>query len=60
MWKNENPTLNSWRVTLREEVGDAFTLVFDCQAEDADHAAEQAEDAYPGCEVINCTDLDSI
>lgn len=43
-----------YRVTLREENGDKFQLVFDCMAEDSDHAAEQAENAYPGCEVLNC------
>lgn len=46
--------LKPYRVTLHEEPGDKFQIVFDCQAEDADHAAEQAEDAYPGCEVLNC------
>ncbi len=44
-----------YRVTLNEEAGDKFTLVFDCMAEDADDAAEQAEKAYPGCNVLNCT-----
>lgn len=43
-------------VTLNEEPGDEFELVFHCMAEDAGHAAEQAEDAYPGCTVLNCTE----
>lgn len=47
-----------YRVMLHEEPGETFTLVFDCQAEDADHAAEQAEDAYPGCLVISTTLFD--
>lgn len=47
-----------FRVTLNEEPDDEVTLVFDCMAEDADHAAEQAEDAYPGCTVLNCTEQD--
>lgn len=47
-----------FRVSLHEEPGDKFVLFFDCVAEDADHAAEQAEDAYPGCEVINCTQFE--
>lgn len=55
----ENPILKSYRVTLHEEPGDRFTIVFDCYAENADHAAEQAENAYPGCEVKNCTIMDS-
>lgn len=54
----ENPILKSYRVTLHEEPGDRFTIVFDCYAEDPDHAAEQAENAYPGCVVQNCTQLD--
>lgn len=44
-----------YRVTLREELGDDFLIVFDCMAEDDDHAAEQAENAYPQCEVFNVT-----
>lgn len=55
-----NPDLKSYRVTLLEEPGDRFTIVFDCYAENADHAAEQAENAYPGCDVINCTHLDGL
>lgn len=54
-----NPDLKSYRVTLLEEPGDRFTIVFDCYAEDADHAAEQAENAYPGSEVKNCTIMDN-
>ncbi len=42
-----------WRVSLHEEPGDKFTIVFDCWAEDADHAVEQAENAYPGCVVVH-------
>jgi|GEM_PF-6585039 len=45
--------LQPYRVMLHEEPGDKFQLVFDCFAEDADHAAEQAENAYPGCMVRN-------
>jgi len=46
-------TLTSYTVSLHEEVGDKFTMLFECMAEDPDHAAEQAEDAYPGCEVTH-------
>ncbi len=46
-----------FRVTLNEAPGGKFTLVFDCMAEDAGHAAEQAENAYPGCNVLNCTEF---
>jgi hypothetical protein len=51
----DNPNLISYRVTLAEDVGDKFTIVFDCYAEDDDHAAEQAENAYPHCEIHNIT-----
>lgn len=44
-------SLLAYRVSLEEEPGDRFRLIFDCSAEDADHAAEQAESAYPGCVV---------
>lgn len=27
-------------------------IAFECQAEDVDHAVEQAENAYPGCKVV--------
>jgi len=43
-----------YRVTLHETAGDTFQLVFECMADDADHAAEQAENAYPGCCVLHC------
>lgn len=45
-------SLRPYRVSLHEEPGDKFQLVFDCMAEDADHAADQATDAYPGCEIL--------
>lgn len=45
--------LKSYRVTLKENKGDKFTIVFDCQAEDVDHADEQAMNAYPDGEIIN-------
>lgn len=50
IWK---PVQHPFRVSLHESPGDKFILHFDCMAEDADHAAEQAENAYPGCEVIH-------
>jgi len=51
----DNPNLIPYRVTLHEDKGDKFTLVFDCEAEDDDHAAEQALNAYPNGEVLNIT-----
>jgi hypothetical protein len=47
--------LKEYRVSLHEEPGDKFTLYFDCWAEDQDHAEEQAENAYPGCEILIIT-----
>lgn len=52
---SDNPNLIPYRVTLAEEAGDKFRLVFDCYAEDDDHAAEQAGNAYPNCLIHNIT-----
>jgi hypothetical protein len=41
-----------FRVGLHVEPGDKFVAVHDCLAADADDAQEQAERAYPGCEVV--------
>ena len=49
----DNPNLIPYRVTLAEEAGDKFTIVFDCYAEDDDHAQEQTENAYLGCIIHN-------
>jgi hypothetical protein len=52
-----NPdNLISYCVSLHEDKGDKFTLFFDCMAEDQDHAEEQALNAYPNGEIINCTE----
>jgi len=51
----ENPNLIPYRVTLEEEAGDKFTIVFDCYAEDDDHAEEQALNAYPSGIIENIT-----
>ena len=50
-----NPNLIPYRVTLAEDLGDKFQIVFDCYAEDDEHAAEQAADAYPGAQIHNVT-----
>ena len=42
-------------VTLKEQPEDKFTLVFECDAEDQDHAEEQAESAYPDAMILNIT-----
>lgn len=51
----DNPNLLTYRVTLKEEKGDKFTMVFDCFAEDDAHAEEQTENAYPNCEILTIT-----
>lgn len=51
------PSLKPYRVMLLETPGDKFKTAFDCDAEDPDHAAEQAESAYPGCVVMTCTEF---
>jgi hypothetical protein len=50
-------TLKSYRVTYKEEPEDKFTFVFDCWAENSDHAIDQCEAAYPGCAVVNTTEM---
>jgi hypothetical protein len=45
--------MREYRVTLHEEPGDKFLMIFECWSDDPDHAEEQALDAYPGAEVIN-------
>ena len=55
-----NPHLIPYRVMLHEEPGDKFQIVFDCQAESDDHAVEQAENAYPHCDIISYLPFDRL
>jgi len=48
-----------YRVSLHEEKGDKFTMLFECDADDEDHAAEQAISAYPNGDVVNVTTLEA-
>lgn len=50
--------LSKFVVTLKDGHEDKFTWVFECMAEDADHAEEQAENAYPDCWIMNTTLLE--
>lgn len=43
--------LREYRVSLRENQSD-FSIVFYCWADDEDHAMEQAENAYPDCDIL--------
>jgi len=56
---NFTDNLISYLVTLHEDKGDKFTLFFECWAEDEDHAEEQALNAYPNGEIINCTEYEA-
>lgn len=47
--------LYPFMVSLHEDRDDKFQIMFECSTEDADHAAEQAENAYPNGEVLNVT-----
>ena len=46
--------MKEYRVSLHEDVGDKFIILFDCWADDAEHAFEQAENAYPNGEILSC------
>jgi len=51
--------LKTYRLMLIERPGDQFDetpIMFECEAEDFDHAEEQAENAYPGCLVLGTED----
>lgn len=45
----------SFFVVYVREHGCHGTTYFECQADDADHAKEQAQDAYPGASVLDVT-----
>lgn len=49
--------LKHYCVSLHEESGDTFQIKFFCRAEDADHADEQALNAYPLGEVKHTTEV---
>jgi hypothetical protein len=53
-FKRLDPALQTYTVLYRDDSlkpGDA-PLAFVCEADDGEHATEQVEDAYPGCEVV--------
>jgi len=49
--------LYKYRVWLHEHKEDKFQIVFDCDAEDTDHAEEQAQDAYPDAKILHSLNL---
>lgn len=48
-----------YHVTYKDEADDKFTAVFECWAEDAEHAYEQCEDAYPWAILRNATRMEN-
>lgn len=48
---------NNFRVSLHEQTKDGFVQFFDCFADDAEQAFEQAENAYPHAELLVATRL---
>lgn len=61
---NSNATkpLNFFRVSLKEEPGDKHQIIFECHAEDEDHAFDQAQNAYPAAclEDMNCVNIGDV
>jgi hypothetical protein len=47
-----NPDLMPFRVQLKENKEDKHSIFFDCQAQNEEHAEEQALNAYPNGETI--------
>jgi hypothetical protein len=45
--------MNNYTVSLHEDKGDKFQIIFECMAEDEDHAEEQALSAYPNGEIVH-------
>lgn len=56
-----NPTQSAvllpFLVTVRESSEDQPVTHFECQAEDAEHAKEQAINAYPGAQILSIHDM---
>jgi hypothetical protein len=52
--------LSAYRVSYVDLPGDTDWWVFDCTAEDDDHAEEQCRNAYPQCDIINITRLGAV
>lgn len=52
--------MNSYRVMLDDLQYGVVRLVFHCEADDKEHAAEQAEDAYRGCRIVKVKKIHSL
>lgn len=44
--------LEKYQIILEETKGDDFRILFDCEAENEEHAKEQTVSAYPNCKII--------
>jgi hypothetical protein len=44
--------MSNYRVSIKENKEDKFTIFFECEADDEDHAEEQALNAYPNGEIV--------
>lgn len=55
----EQAKMRKYSVSLKAEKGDKFTTFFECSANDAEHAYDQAETAHPGCETLCATEIDA-
>jgi len=42
----------SYLVWIHEKRDETFTMCFQCWAENEDRAESQAENAYPGCDIV--------
>lgn len=49
-------SLKNYSVSLHEEKGDKFQIIFNCKATDNEDAIDQAETAYPNGEILIATE----
>jgi 1,2-phenylacetyl-CoA epoxidase PaaB subunit len=52
-WSQTMNKLNSFNVFLHEDKGDKFQIVYQCLADDEDHAEQKALFAYPNAEIVH-------
>ena len=49
--------LTKYYVSLYEYIESESSIGFECWAEDEDHAIEQADNAYPDCEIVEVYEI---
>lgn len=57
---SNEPPLYPFPVILREEAASEHPTTFDWRVEDADHATEQAANAYPGAVIASTVRIDAM